>query len=588
MMTLPNHVLLGAIAGLTIFLGLPVARWRAISSRAGGLLALTAAGVVLFLVIEVGFQAMQRVEAAVLGGGGALAQGMILAVGFTLGLVGLARLEDRRRRKRAAGASALEVATMVAVGIGVHNFAEGLAIGQSFAGGSAQLGMVLVVGFGLHNATEGFGIAGALAGRSVSWPRLVTLGLIGGAPTMLGALVGGLWVSPSLELLFLALATGSLVYVTRELFRVEFAELAATGGMLAVTAGLLLGFGTELVVDVGMSRGSTSAAAASSSVRYEGMEADPAEVSLVRGETLEIRNDADEVLVFEGNGLYPGEVAVSPGASVSVATTGSPGTYRLVDERGLSGSATVVLEAGSETDPLLGRKNAAGALTVLEGHVRAASALHRRGLSDASPDAQADLARAGAHAGHPWNELLRGDEPDALALQGLLRETGLFEDLDRALAAFVARAGDAAVSVEDVDEAYDTVLATVERARQAVAGGEYRRPSFRSDVVVFVLETAAAEYATAAEGGNITAAEAGSPGRDDYIEYQDAGAFVAAARELVEPLRPGMTPDARQAFDSLDRIIFRTLDPPAPEAPLHPDVVRAVVRSVLGGLPRER
>lgn len=581
---LSNHVVLGAIAGLTIFLGLPIARWRAISPRTSGLLALTAAGVVLFLVIEIGFQAMQQVEAAVLGGSGALMSVSILIVGFTLGLVGLARFEDRRRSKRAAGASAIEVATMVAVGIGMHNFAEGLAIGQSFAGGSTQLGMILVVGFGLHNATEGFGIAGPLAGRPVSWARLLSLGLIGGAPTMLGALVGGLWVNPALELSFLALATGSLVYVTRELFRIEFAELAATGGMLAVTTGLFLGFGTELVVDVGLSRGSTSSVAAAAVVRYEGMDAEPAEVSLLRGGGLEIRNDAEQVLVFEGNGLYPGEVAVSPGTSVTVAATGPPGTYRLVDERGLSAAVTVVLEAGRKADPLLGRKNAVGALTVLEGHVRAASALHRRALLEGGPSAQTDLARAGTHAKHPWNELLRGDEPDALALQGLLRESGHFEVLDRSLAAFVAGAGDTAVSVESLDEAYDAVLTSVERARSAIAGEEYRRPSFRADVVGFVLETAAAEYTTSAEGGRIAMESAGSAGRDDYVEYQDARAFVAATRKLIEPLRPDMTAESRQAFDSLDRVVFRTLDPPAPEAPLHPDVVRAVVRSVLGGL----
>lgn len=584
-MTFPTHVVLGAIAGVTIFLGLPVARWRGVSKRVSGLLALTAAGVVVFLLIEVGFQAMQRVEGAVLGGQGGITAAGILAGGFALGLVGLAWLEDRRRRRRSAGAGALEVATMVAVGIGVHNLAEGLAIGQSFSGGSAQLGTILVVGFALHNATEGFGIAGPLAGRSVSWGRLLALGLIGGAPTALGAWVGGLWVSPTLALFFLALATGSLVYVSRELLRIRFDQLTATGGMLALTVGLLLGFGTELVVDLGMAGGSTSASPAAASVRYEGMSAEPGAVSLTQGESLEIRNGADQVLIFEGNGLYPGEVAVPAGSSVTVATSGAPGTYRLVDERGESGTATVTLAAGGEVDPLLEQKNALGALTVLEGHVRAAWDLHRRALSGESPHAEDDLARAGAHAGHPRTELLQGDQPDARTLQRLLKEHGLLQPLDRALGAFVDRAGDPDVSVDELDDAREAVLETVERARKEIGGDAYEHPPFRADVVEFVLETAASEYATSASGGEMRVVTAGTAGEDDFIEYQDARSFVAAARTLFRPLRDETAPEAVQAFDSLDRVLFRTLDPPAPEAPLPPSVVRGIVGTIVDGLP---
>lgn len=583
---LPAHVVLGAIAGVTIFLGLPVARWRAVGERTQGLLGLGAAGVVLFLVIEVGFQAMQRVEAAALGGGDAARAGLILVGGFVLGLVGLAWLEDYRHRKRAAGATPLEVATMVAIGIGVHNFAEGLAIGQSFSGGSADLGMVLVVGFALHNATEGFGIAGPLAGSFISWPRLLALGLIGGGPTAVGSLIGGLWVSPMLELLFLSLATGSLVYVTRELLRIRFAALTATAATGALTAGLLLGFATELVVDIGLSGQVATGGPAAATVRFAGMDVEPSALSLTRGESLEVRNDSDGPLIFEGNGAFPGEVAVSPGASVTVAMTGPPAVYRLVDERGMSRAATITLEPGGSEDPLLVEKNALGALTVLEGHVRAARALHGRGLGGESPHAEDDLRRAGTHAGHPQNELLHGNQPDALALQRLLREHALLETLDRALTAFVERSGDPAVSAEELDLACARVLETVERSREAIGGDAYAEPQFRADVIRFVLETAAGEYATAAEGGRIAVTAAGTPGEDDYIEYQDARAFVGAAGELLAPFRSGLTPEAMQAFDSLERNIFGPLDPVAPDAPIPPPLVLALVRTVFEALPR--
>jgi ZIP family zinc transporter len=86
---------------------------------------------------------------------------------------------------------------LIAIGIGLHNFAEGLAIGQSAAGGEISLALTLVVGFGLHNATEGFGIVAPLSGgrERPSWRFLGLLGLIGGGPTFFGTLVGQAWVS---------------------------------------------------------------------------------------------------------------------------------------------------------------------------------------------------------------------------------------------------------------------------------------------------------------------------------------------------------------------------------------------------------
>src|SRR5215204_801450 len=116
-MLVSTNILLGAVAGVTIFFGLLIARWRNASERLRGLLALASAGVLLFLIIEVGFRAMETVEAAAKGGSGRLAlhNGLLFVVGLSAGLIGLAWLEQGRLKRRSAGAEALELATMIAI-----------------------------------------------------------------------------------------------------------------------------------------------------------------------------------------------------------------------------------------------------------------------------------------------------------------------------------------------------------------------------------------------------------------------------------------------------------------------------------------
>ena len=122
----------------------------------------------------------------------------------------------------AARARALQLSMLIAVGIGMHNFGEGLAIGTSAAAGQLSLAVLLVIGFGAHNATEGFGIVGPLAAAQErpSWGRLGVLGLIGGGPTFLGTVLGEQVTSPLLGVAFLALAAGSILYVVIELLAV--------------------------------------------------------------------------------------------------------------------------------------------------------------------------------------------------------------------------------------------------------------------------------------------------------------------------------------------------------------------------------
>jgi ZIP family zinc transporter len=145
---------------------------------------------------------------------------------------------------------ALQLGMSIAMGIGLHNFSEGLAIGQAASGGQVRLAVLLVVGFALHNATEGFGIVGPLAagGHRPSWSYLLIAGTIAGGPTFLGTLVGTVVTSDYLAVLFLTLAAGAIVYVIAELLNVGRRLGAWDVTVWGVLAGFLVGAATELVI----------------------------------------------------------------------------------------------------------------------------------------------------------------------------------------------------------------------------------------------------------------------------------------------------------------------------------------------------
>ena len=153
----------------------------------------------------------------------------------------------------ASWSTARRLSLLIAVGIGLHNFGEGLAIGGSAATGEIGLAMVLVIGFALHNGTEGFGIVAPLAaeGDRPSWGFLLLMGLIGGGPTFVGTMVGRQFTSEAMSVIFLTLAAGSILYVVIQLLGVAHKngrkELLYWGVLLGLTAG----FVTDMVVTAG-------------------------------------------------------------------------------------------------------------------------------------------------------------------------------------------------------------------------------------------------------------------------------------------------------------------------------------------------
>jgi ZIP family zinc transporter len=272
-MSTAQTLVLGAIAGFTIFLGLPIGRMQSVQASTKAFLAATATGILVFLLWDVLSAAVEPVEGALEGGrAGRFAWlSFLLAAGFGVGLMSLVYYDTwmKRRRRRAflgpGAASTAEyerdhwftglsparwLAIFIATGIGLHNFSEGLAIGQSAAADELNLAIVLIIGFGLHNATEGLGICAPLAGDNdkPSWTFLGALGLIGGGPTFLGTLLGQAWVNEPVSIVFLALAAGSILYVVIELINVCRALASKTLLTWGVLLGLFLGFATDFVL----------------------------------------------------------------------------------------------------------------------------------------------------------------------------------------------------------------------------------------------------------------------------------------------------------------------------------------------------
>ncbi len=240
-----GYALIGLLVGVVpVALGmlwLPALR-QADPRWLAGFMALTG-GLLTFLAVDALAEALELQAAlpSALGGTGLVVLGVAASY---LGLSWVAQRLSRREPGAGRGAplAGLALATMVAVGIGLHNLGEGLAIGSSFAVGELALGTFLIVGFMVHNVTEGLGIAAPLAeGRSVSPWRLAALALIAGAPAILGAWIGGFLTNEVLAVVFFSIAVGAALQVVVEVGR--YIARRAPGGLASgwVVGGFLAG-----------------------------------------------------------------------------------------------------------------------------------------------------------------------------------------------------------------------------------------------------------------------------------------------------------------------------------------------------------
>jgi ZIP family zinc transporter len=251
-------VALGAVAGATVFLGLPVARMRGLPKAVQGFLNAFATGILVFLLWDILSHAGGPVEAAVgqANKGPFAAMAAIFALGVAVGLLGLVYFNrsifSHLRHGGTATPSPRSLSLAIATGLGLHNLSEGLAIGESAHVGAIAFTGVLAVGFALHNITEGFGIAAPMTTDSnkASWGFLGLAGLIGGGPTFLGTWIGYLANSSYLSIAFLAVAAGALLYVLNELFNLGRRISTPTTFAWGLLSGFLTAFATDLFLTV--------------------------------------------------------------------------------------------------------------------------------------------------------------------------------------------------------------------------------------------------------------------------------------------------------------------------------------------------
>jgi ZIP family zinc transporter len=238
--TLLSFTLIGLYVGvIPVFLGM---FWfpalRRLGPQALMFLMAVTAGLLVYLGIDATDEALElaRTVGSPFQGVGLVGLGIVVT--FLL-LDAISRRQTSIGRKESD--QRLAVAFLIAIGIGLHNFGEGLAIGAAFSAGAAALGTFLVVGFIIQNITEGLGIIAPVLRDRPSWANLLWMGLIGGAPAVLGAWIGGLSYSQPLAVLFLAIGAGAVFEVVYEIAKLIQKDTAKRPMPVTICAGVTVG-----------------------------------------------------------------------------------------------------------------------------------------------------------------------------------------------------------------------------------------------------------------------------------------------------------------------------------------------------------
>ncbi len=241
-------IILGGISGLTIFLGMPIAKLPLVKKQYTVFLNAFAIGVLFFLFVDIITHAISPIEASI------KAQSLYtiflllaLVLGFGIGLLSLVYY-GKVFLKKGDALSHNHLALLIATGVGLHNFSEGLAIGNSARTGDIKFALLLIIGFGLHNITEAFGIIGPLANKKSGWGFLILLGLIGGGPNFIGTIIGYWFTSNLLSVVFLSLAGGAIMYVIGELLAVGRKHGSHAWNGWGLTVGFFAGILTDLLL----------------------------------------------------------------------------------------------------------------------------------------------------------------------------------------------------------------------------------------------------------------------------------------------------------------------------------------------------
>ena len=236
---------LGAIAGvIPVYLGILAALFLGkVLPRTweGGLIGV-ATGVLVYLFFDLMHEATEQTGAR------DPVSWLVFLGSLGLSFVGLVALESSQVFGGRSSNRVLSLPYMIAVGMGLHNLGEGLAIGASYGSGAYTLSALLVAGFGLHNGTEGFGIVSAAGKTPISWRDVFLLGLIAGLPTCIGTFLSGHGVSPYFSICFYALAAGSLLYVVLSLTVISYTATRRVQVATGMLTGISLMYITAMVL----------------------------------------------------------------------------------------------------------------------------------------------------------------------------------------------------------------------------------------------------------------------------------------------------------------------------------------------------